>query len=80
MLSNFDINFTTRVRNYRNEIITSDFYRKVFTKNNLPTLYTGLFYFKKTNKVKQFFNFLRIIFENWEEFYKKIAQKILQIT
>lgn len=70
ILSSFDINFTTQVRNYRNEIITSDYYRKVFTNNNLPNLYTGLFYFKKTSKVERYFKFLKLVFQNWEEFYK----------
>jgi hypothetical protein len=74
ILSNFDINFTTRVRNYRNEIIQSDYYRKTFTKNNLPTLYTALFYFKKSKKIEDFFHFLRIIFENWTEFYSKLLK------
>jgi len=74
MLSNFEINFTTKVRNYRNEIITSDYYRKTFTKNNLPTLYTAFFYFQKSKKNEDFFNFLRIIFENWEQFYERVLK------
>lgn len=74
ILSNFEINFTTKVRNYRNEIITSDYYRKTFTKNNLPTLYTAFFYFQKSKKNEDFFNFLRIIFENWEQFYERVLK------
>lgn len=72
MLSNFDINFTTRVRNYRGEIITSDFYRKVFTKNNLPNIYTAFFYFQKSKKIEEFFKYLRVIFENWEQYYERM--------
>jgi hypothetical protein len=74
VLSNFDINFTTEVRNYRNKIVTSDYYRKVFTKNSLPNLYTGLFYFKKTSEVEKYFKLVKIIFKNWKMFYKKILK------
>lgn len=72
ILSDYDLSFTTQVKNYRNNIVTSDFYRKVFTKNSLPNLYTGLFYFKKTKTIEKYFNFLRIIFENWKEFYNRL--------
>lgn len=74
VLQTDDISFTTNVKNYRNETVTSDYYRKVFTENKLPNLYTALFYFKKTNEVEQYFKFLRIIFENWEDFYEKFLQ------
>jgi len=74
-LESTDIDFTTSVKNYRNETITSDYYRKVFTNNNLPNLYTALFYFKKSSDLKQYFTLVRLIFENWNAFYKKLLKE-----
>jgi len=73
-LGSFDIEFTTTIKNYRGVTNTSDFYRKTFTNNNLPNLYTALFYFKKTKTIENYFKFVRIIFENWEVFYKKFLK------
>jgi hypothetical protein len=60
---------TTNVRTFRNEPVTSDFYRKVFTKNNLPNIYTAFFYFRKTDMSAELFKMLNIIFDNWERFF-----------
>jgi len=39
--------YTTNAFTYRNELITSDYYRKTFTANNLPNCYNAFYYFKK---------------------------------
>jgi len=69
-----DIDFTTNISNYKGEVVTSDYYRKVFTNNKLPNLYTGLFYFKKTKEIKQYFKLVELIFKNWEVFYEKFLK------
>lgn len=66
-----DLWFTSNVFDYRGNVITSDFYRKTFTANNLPNTYVGAFYFKKVTFAYEFFKWLEIIVDNWEEFYKK---------
>ena len=43
-LSNYQIFFTSKVYTYRGEIVSNDYYRKAFTANNLPNLYSGLHY------------------------------------
>jgi len=73
-LKESEIEFATTTKNYRNETTTSDYYRTVFTKNKLPNLHTALFYFKKTEKVEYYFKLVKIIFENWEAFYKKFLK------
>lgn len=60
---------TMNVRTYRNELVTDDFYRKVFVRNELPNIYTGLMFFKKDSKTKEIFELVEIIFKNWETFY-----------
>lgn len=70
-LSQHDLYFTTSVTDYRGNIIDNNFYRKAFTENYLPNIYTGCFYFKKNNKAFEFFKWLDIITSNWQEFYRK---------
>lgn len=71
----YDIEFTTDVVNFKGDVATSDYYRKTFTKNKLPNLYTGLFFFRKTEDVESFFRFVKVVFENWETFYKKFLKE-----
>lgn len=74
-LEQSDLEFTTAVTNYRGEVAESDFYRKVFTKNKLPNLYTALFYFRKTHENEAYFRAVKAIFENWEVFYEKLLKE-----
>jgi hypothetical protein len=69
-----DVLFTMDVVNYKGDKITSDYYRKVFTENNLPNIYTGLFYFKKTKEIEKYFQLVKIIFENWKEYYNQLLK------
>jgi hypothetical protein len=77
------LSFTTNVVDYNGKIITDDYYRKVFTGNNLPNIYTGCFYFKKDAVAYEFFKWLEVIVKNWTEIYKKhldvSPQKFLSI-
>lgn len=70
-----DLFFTSNVFNYRNEIISSDFYRKTFTANNLANVYTGAFYFKKVDRSYEFFKWVEIIVDNWKSFYSHFLKK-----
>jgi hypothetical protein len=65
-----DIDFTTTVMNYRNLPTISTHHRTVFIENNLPNLYTALFYFKKTDEVERFFRLVKLMFQNWEDVYQ----------
>lgn len=73
-LSRYDINFTTKVRNYRNEFVTSSYYRKTFIDSKIPNCYTAFFYFKKTKEIEEYFKLVKLIFENWEEFYSRLLK------
>jgi hypothetical protein len=68
-LKNYDLFFVSNPKTYRNEVVTSDFYRKSFTSNNLPNLYTGMHYFKKSEFAYDFYKWMEIITYNWELFY-----------
>ena len=69
-LENYNLFFTSSVLTYRGETVTSDYYRKTFVNNNLSNLYTGVYYFKKSDLAQEFFAQLEIVVKNWQEFYK----------
>lgn len=70
-LSNYDLFFVSNVLTYRYETVTSDYYRKTFTSNNLPNLYSGFHYFKKSEFAHEFYTWLEIVMKNWKEFYNQ---------
>jgi hypothetical protein len=65
----YDVYYTSKVLDYRNKLVTSDYYRKAFTANHLPNLYSGLHYFKKGDFAKEFYSWIEVITNNWEMFY-----------
>lgn len=72
---NYEIYYTGKVLDYRNKVVTSDYYRKAFTANDLPNLYAGLHYFKKSDFAKEFYNWIELITNNWELFYGKFVSE-----
>lgn len=71
ILGQQDVWATTKVRTYRNEVVTSDYYRKYFDANNLPNVYTAFFYFKKSELASELFAMTEIIFQHWQRMYFK---------
>ncbi len=68
-LEKYDLYFVTNPKTYRNNVVSGNFYRKAFTSNNLPNLYTGIHYFKKSKLAHDFYNWMEMITNNWELFY-----------
>ena len=73
-----NLSFATNIKTYRNEFITSRYYRKAFDANNLPDVYTGMYQFSKGIEAHNFFKLLDVIMQNWSVFYKKYASKSMQ--
>lgn len=71
-LSVQDVSICNRVLDYRARIATSDYYRKVFTVNQLPDVYTAMFYFKKTEPVYEIFEMAKFVYFNWEAFFSQL--------
>jgi hypothetical protein len=69
ILEHSDVVFTTQVKTYRNSIIDSDYYRKVFTQNNLPNVYTAFFYFNKSDNSFELFKLAEHIYNNWQRYF-----------
>ena len=73
-----NLSFTTNIKTYRNEPVTTRYYRKAFDANNLPEVYVGMYQFSKCNEAHNFFKLLDVIMKNWRVFYKKYAPKSMQ--
>ncbi len=68
-IKNCELYVANKSYTYRNELVTSDFYRKTFTKNNLPNLYSFYTFFNKnSNLSKDFFELGRHIIKNPTKF------------
>ena len=72
-LKDRDVVVSTAIRDYKQEISTVRLYRRFIDDNKLPDVYNAITYFKKSPVAEEFFNLVREIFTNWEE-YKKILQ------
>ena len=68
-LENCELYVANKSYTYRSELVTSDDYRKTFTRNKLPNLYSFYTFFKKGSElVDQFFTLGRYILKNPVEF------------
>jgi hypothetical protein len=68
-VENSTLYFPNRTYTYRGEIVDSDAYRKTFTANELPNIYSLYSFFKKDQPiVKDFFKLSRHITKNQTEF------------
>ena len=74
-LSKQDICFTNNVFSYRNQKVTSDFYRKAFSENNLPSVYCAFHYFKQNDTCLKYYKTLENICKDFESYYKKYIVK-----
>lgn len=61
--------FATDVMTYRGDVATSDHYRKTFTANDLPNVYTAMMYFKVTDFSLELFKLVEDIYHNWQAFF-----------
>jgi hypothetical protein len=62
-----DLIFSVNCLNYRNQTVVDTTYRKIFTQNNLPNIYNGLTYFRRSQRAKQFFLLCQQLTENWSQ-------------
>ena len=67
VLKQRDVVVCTTIRNFKQEVSESTYYRRFTIDNKLPSTYNALTYFKKSNLAEKFFNTVRDIFENWED-------------
>jgi len=73
VLKHKDIVVSTTIRNFKQEISASRYYRKFLDDNNLPDVYNAITYFKKSNLAEQFFMIVKDVFEYWDR-YKSVLK------
>jgi len=76
--SNYDLFFTTSPVTYRNEKLTSLYYREIFEKNKLPNIYSALYYFKRTPFSHNFFSFLECVVKDFDSFQELLCPNMKQ--
>lgn len=76
-IKNCELYIPSKAYTYRGQVITNDFYRKTFTGNELPNLYSFYTFFKKDSSLaKEFFELGRYIIKNPNEFKNIFLGKI----
>lgn len=75
-VENCELYIPSKAYTYRGQEITSDFYRKTFTANNLPNLYSFYTFFKRDSaEACEFFELARYIIKNPIEFKNLFLNK-----
>lgn len=70
MLRHRDVVVSTGCRDWQDRNASARHYRKVFDENNLPDVYNAITYWRRSELAQEFFNTVRMIFENWTEYRK----------
>jgi hypothetical protein len=73
LFENKDVVISQGARTYYGQPAKSRYYRKVFDSNHLPDVYNAITYWRLSSTAKDFFDLVRAIFENWNE-YKKLLK------
>jgi len=68
VLSHQDVVVSSSIRNFKQEISDVRMYRRFIDDNNLPDAYNAITYFKKSDTAKHFFDIVKDVFENWNEY------------
>lgn len=63
-----DLVISTGCRDWKDHTSTVRNYRQVFDDNNLPDVYNAITYWRLSETAKEFFDLVRDIFGNWEQF------------
>lgn len=63
-----DVVISTGCRDFYDGVATSRRYRKIFDANNFPDVYNAITYWRLSNTARDFFGWVRQIFEHWGEF------------
>ena len=68
ILQNRDLVVSTTIRNFKQEVSDIKAYRRFINDNKLPDTYNAITYFRKSDLAEKFFNIVRDVFENWDQY------------
>jgi hypothetical protein len=78
-LTSYDLYFTSTVYDFKSRVIGRDTHnRKTFLENNLPNVYFGFHYFKKSNLALEFYQLLEDIVKNYKIYYEQFSPNATQ--
>lgn len=78
-LQNYELFLTNKVKTFRGEWAPEkNLYRRAFTYNNLPNVYSAFTYFKKTDLTKEFFDLVKQIILNWDHWINRYTPHFIQ--
>jgi hypothetical protein len=63
-----DVVVSQGARTFYDEPAASRYYRKIFDQNNLPDVYNAVTYWRLSITAREFFDLVRAIFENWNQY------------
>ena len=63
-----DVVISQGARTFYDEPAESRYYRKIFDQNNLPDVYNAVTYWRLSMVAQEFFNLVKQIFEQWNEY------------
>ena len=63
-----DVVISQGCRDFYDQYSKCRYYRKIFDNNNLPDVYNGITYWRKSQTAKQFFDLVKNIFEQWDQY------------
>lgn len=65
-----DVVISQGARTYYDKSAESRYYRKCFDTNRLPDVYNAITYWRLSETAKEFFELVKVIFEDWGKFSK----------
>lgn len=75
-----DVVVSTTIRDFKQEVSEIKAYRRFITDNKLPDTYNGITYFRKSELASKFFDIVRDVFENWDEYRKSLKCNVDEIA
>lgn len=68
MMRHKEVCVSTGCLDYYQQPSDCRFYRKTFDRNNLSDVYSAITYWRRSHLAKEFWRWVRVIFEQWDEF------------
>jgi hypothetical protein len=68
LLEQRDVVISQGARTFYDQHTDNRFYRKMFDQNHLPDVYNAITYWRLSKTAKDFFDLIRLIFENWNQY------------
>lgn len=77
-MSQHELLLTSQVQTYRGNRVANSPYRETFRANKLPDVYSAFTYFKRTELTKTFFDLVKSMMTDWNEWIVRYAPLVPQ--